>query len=62
MMFSLKDKVAVITGGGSGIGQAIAVLFAKQGARVHILDLSAESGAETKTNRKCRRSVYHPNM
>ena len=47
-MFSLKDKVAVITGGGSGIGQAIAVLFAKQGARVHILDLSAESGAETK--------------
>lgn len=48
MMFSLKDKVAVITGGGSGIGQAIAVLFAKQGAIVHILELSAESGAETK--------------
>jgi NAD(P)-dependent dehydrogenase (short-subunit alcohol dehydrogenase family) len=47
-MFTLKNKVAVITGGGSGIGQAIAVLFAKQGAKIHILELSDESGAETK--------------
>ena len=47
-MFSLKNKTAVITGGGSGIGQAIAVLFAKQGADVHILDMNTEAGEETK--------------
>jgi 2-keto-3-deoxy-L-fuconate dehydrogenase len=38
-MFSLTNKVAVITGGGSGIGEAIALLFAKQGARVSVLDV-----------------------
>jgi 2-keto-3-deoxy-L-fuconate dehydrogenase len=47
-MFSLKNKTAVVTGGGSGIGQAIAVLFARQGAIVHILELSEEAGFETK--------------
>jgi NAD(P)-dependent dehydrogenase (short-subunit alcohol dehydrogenase family) len=39
-MFSLENKTAVITGGGSGIGKAIAALFAKQGAIVHIIDLN----------------------
>lgn len=47
-MFSLKNKIAVITGGGSGIGQAIAVLFAKQEATIHVLELTEESGKETK--------------
>jgi len=42
-MFSLQNKKAVVTGGGSGIGKAIAVLFAKQGAEVHIVELTAES-------------------
>ncbi len=42
-MFSLKGKSAVITGGGSGIGKAIAVLFAKQGAKVSILELNEKS-------------------
>ena len=46
-MFSLKNKVAIITGGGSGIGRAIATLFAKQGAEVHIIDLTIESAQET---------------
>lgn len=40
-MFSLKNKTAIITGGGSGIGRAISELFAKQGAHVHILELDA---------------------
>ena len=43
-MFSLNNKTAVITGGGSGIGKAIALLFAKQGAGVHIFDMD-ETGA-----------------
>lgn len=46
-MFSLKNKTAVITGGGSGIGRAISVLFASQGATVHILELTEENAAET---------------
>jgi NAD(P)-dependent dehydrogenase (short-subunit alcohol dehydrogenase family) len=46
-MFSLKNKAAVITGGGSGIGKAIAKLFAKQGAAVHIIELNADAAQET---------------
>jgi len=42
-VFSLKNKKAVITGGGSGIGKAIAILFAKQGAEVHIIEVSNEN-------------------
>lgn len=38
-IFSLKNKVSIITGGGSGIGKAISILFAKQGSEVHILDV-----------------------
>lgn len=46
-MFSLEGKTAIITGGGSGIGKAIAVLFAKQGAAVHIIELNAAAAEET---------------
>lgn len=39
----LKEKTAIITGGGRGIGAATAILFAKEGARVGIMDLGEES-------------------
>jgi 2-keto-3-deoxy-L-fuconate dehydrogenase len=45
-MFSLASKVAVITGGGSGIGRAIAKCFALQGSTVHILELNDAAATE----------------
>ena len=43
----LKDKVALITGAGSGIGQASAVKFAREGARVVAVDVAAEGNEDT---------------
>lgn len=43
----LKDKVALITGAGRGIGQAIALAFAKEGAKLVLSDLKTEFLSET---------------
>ena len=43
----LKDKVAIVTGGGSGIGREIALLFAGEGARLSVADYVAETGEDT---------------
>jgi NAD(P)-dependent dehydrogenase (short-subunit alcohol dehydrogenase family) len=45
----LKDKVALVTGAGSGIGRASAIRFAQEGAKVMVADLRAESAANTVT-------------
>lgn len=45
-MFNLNNKTSIITGGGSGIGKAISLLFAQQGSNVFIVDVD-EAGANS---------------
>src|SRR5699024_4551610 len=42
-----KDKVVIITGGGSGIGKETSILFAKEGATIVVNDLNEDSGQQT---------------
>ena len=42
----LKDKTTIVTGAGSGFGKGIAMRFAKEGARVGVIDINAEAARE----------------
>ena len=46
-MDRVKGKVAIVTGSGSGLGRAEAVLFAKEGAKVAVTDINDANGMET---------------
>lgn len=46
--FDLSARIAVVTGGGSGIGKSICGLFARQGASVYILERNVEAGEDTR--------------
>lgn len=42
-----QDKVAIITGGGSGLGRAVALKLAEEGAKISVIDISEKAGHET---------------
>ena len=54
-LFSLKEKVAIVTGGGSGLGQAIAKGLADAGAWVAVADISEDSAQQVAEEIRVRR-------
>lgn len=46
-MKNLEKKVAIVTGGGSGIGKAISLLYASEGAKIVVSDINEQGGNET---------------
>src|SRR5579862_2699698 len=58
---SLKDRVVLVTGGATGIGEAIVRNFARQGSRVFFLDVQDEAGcalAEELAGQGCPKPKY----
>lgn len=60
MGMRLKDKIAIVTGGASGIGQAIALAYAREGADLVVADINPNNGAQTLAGIEAagRRGIY----
>jgi len=54
-----EGKVAIVTGAGSGIGQATAVLYAQHGAKVIVSDINEKGAAETVSALKAMEAKQH---
>ncbi len=46
-MNSLENKIAIVTGAGSGIGKAVAMLYASEKAKLVVCDIAEKGGNET---------------
>jgi NAD(P)-dependent dehydrogenase (short-subunit alcohol dehydrogenase family) len=57
-MFSLKNKVAIVTGAARGIGQGIAIELARAGANVVVSDVIPEEGTINKIKKLKRKAIY----
>ena len=58
-MIDLTNKVAIVTGGGKGIGESVCNVLAKQGATVHVLDIDKENGKRVaKTIQQNKANVF----
>jgi NAD(P)-dependent dehydrogenase (short-subunit alcohol dehydrogenase family) len=53
-MKNLENKVSIVTGGGSGIGKAIALLYASEGAKIVVSDVNEEAGNEAVSEIKAK--------
>ena len=56
----LTNHIAVVTGGGSGIGRAIAAGYAREGAQVVVLDINGEAAATAATGIKGAAATRRP--